>query len=113
VPFFSYYSLKTHPGLFTFGLAVASFVAGLVLSVLWRRPRNWQHNWDLYTKGFIAAIASLPVLFVLLLFPATFLFAMFLSIYGSLAAIALAALMLGMQLGDLSRTGQLGTGPSA
>ena len=110
VPFFVHYSLKTHPGVFTCGLAMASFVAGLVLSVLWRRPRNWQRNWLRYSKGIVILCVFSPVLFVLSILPPTGLEAMVLSLFVTLAAIALAALMLGMQLSDRVHASRLSSG---
>jgi len=115
-PFFQRYSLQTRPRAFTGGLTAVAFAAGLILSVAWRRQRNWRRIWLNYAKGIGAVIASLAVLSVLSLggggHPPAIIVPVILGMYAALAALALAAFMLGMLLGDHLRSGRLSSGSS-
>jgi len=115
-PFFQRYSLKTQPTVFTGGLAAVSFLFGLALSLGWRRPRNWRRIWLVYAKGIGIAIVLLAVLTLLSLggggHPPAIIVPMILGLLAGVAALALAALMLGIQLGDRGRTsGSAGPAP--
>ena len=103
-PFFQRYSLKTRPMEFTGGLALLSFLVGIALSVGWRRPRNWRRIWLVYAKGIGITIALLVVLALLSLgsggHPPAIVVPMILGLLAGVAALTLAALMLGIQMGD-------------
>lgn len=110
-PFFQRYGWKTRPRAFASGLAVTAFVMGLVVSIAWRRTRNWPRIWLVYAKGVGTTVVSLAVLALLSLsgsgHPPAIILTMILGVFAALAALTLAALMLGMQLGDRGK--QLGS----
>jgi hypothetical protein len=110
-PFWHRYSWRTRPHGFFAGMAAASFVAGIVLSIGLRRQRDWRRFWRIYAKGLGLAISVVVVLALLTFWipgghpPAIFV-PIVMGILGAIAAVLLALLLLGMQFGDIFQTGQ-------
>jgi hypothetical protein len=108
--FFHHYNLQTRPVEVVSGLAAIAFAIGLVLSIAWRQPRKWGRVWLYYVQLIGIAIVLLAALAVISVLPGmrgghppAIYMLLILAAFAGIAALVIAALLLGMQFVDLMR----------
>jgi outer membrane lipoprotein-sorting protein len=103
-PFFHRYSLESHPLIFLGVLTALSLGAGVLLSIAWRGPHDWGRYWRIYAKclGVAAGVIAAFALLTLVAgggHPPPIVLAALAGVFAGIGALALALLLLGMQLG--------------